>query len=89
MPQLDIYTFSTQIYFIAVLTFIFLALISYTVTYVFFFESELFEKDELTLTQMPITNKYESLILRARFNFLSQRFADIVALFVTGNTSKQ
>jgi len=81
MPQLDIYTFSTQIYFMAFLAFVFLVVFSYVLTYILFFESEVFEKDELELNRASIVTKYENLVVNSRYQFLATRLADVIILF--------
>jgi hypothetical protein len=81
MPQLDIYTFSTQIYFMAFVAFVFLVIFSYVLTYILFFESEVFEKDELELNRASIVTKYEQLVISSRYQFLATRLADVVVLF--------
>lgn len=82
MPQLDIYTFSTQIYFFALFLFVFLVIFSYLLTYVLFFESEVFEKDEATLADFPLSTKYQLGVLHARHIFVAKRLSDVFALFV-------
>ena len=81
MPQLDIYTFSTQIYLMAIFTFSCLILFSYFFIYILFFESEVYEKDEVLLETMHLITKYELSVLQARTTFLSYRLAEIYILF--------
>lgn len=86
MPQLDIYTFSTQIYFFALFLGISLIFFSYLLTYVLFFESEIFEKDEAVLNEFPLQTQYQLVILQIRHLFVAKRLSDIFVLFLNSGS---
>lgn len=85
MPQLDIYTFPTQIYFVAVVSFSFLVIFAYLLIYVLFFESEVYERDENFMLSVKIATKAEIILLKTRYEFLATRLADIYTLVLKYN----
>jgi hypothetical protein len=81
MPQLDIYTFPTQIFFLVCISLFFLLFFSYFFYYVYFFESELVEKEYLFVIQQVFSKKFEKIYFFIKYQNLNKYYLNLFRLF--------